>query len=142
MWEKSYLSIINSVYENVFITINDSLKMLFLIFAFFIFPNFKWLCQKPYGKTIHHFGCSNEALLHQKYFLSGNCWQWNDSSFIYFFKKIARKCMLFLYFSEWKKYTTSLLITHLKCSVVHYANLNSSSINKWFFNYVPSSMAF
>ena len=31
---------------------------------------------------------------------------------------------------------------HLKCAVVHYANLNSSSINKPFLNYEPLNMLF
>ena len=31
---------------------------------------------------------------------------------------------------------------HLKCAVVHYANLNSSSINKPFLNYGPLNMLF
>ena len=36
--------------------------------------------------------------------------------------------------------TTSLLMIHLKCTVVYYANLNSSFINKPYLNYVLSNM--
>ena len=36
-----------------------------------------------------------------------------------------------------KNITTSLLMIHLKCTVVHYANLNSTSINKPLLNYKP-----
>ena len=34
-----------------------------------------------------------------------------------------------LFFLNEKNITTSLLMIHLKCAVVHYANLNSSAIN-------------
>ena len=51
--------------------------------------------------------------------------------------KFARKCILFLYLFWMKNITTSLLMIHLKCTVVHYANLNSTSINKPLLNYKP-----
>ena len=35
-----------------------------------------------------------------------------------------------LFFLNERNIATSLLMIHLKCTVVHYANLNSSSINK------------
>ena len=38
--------------------------------------------------------------------------------------------------------TTSLLMIHLKCTVVHYTNLNWSSKNKPFFNYGSLNMLF
>ena len=38
-------------------------------------------------------------------------------------------CFLIFSFNE-RNIATSLLMIHLKCTVVHYANLNSSSINK------------
>ena len=37
---------------------------------------------------------------------------------------------------------TSLLMVNLKCTVVHFGSLNSSSINKPFLNYGPSNMLF
>ena len=40
-----------------------------------------------------------------------------------------------LFFLNERNITTSLLMIHLKCTVVHYSNLNSSSINKLFLNY-------
>ena len=49
----------------------------------------------------------------------------------YVFWKFARICILFLYFFQNERnVTTSLLMSHLKCIVVHYANLNSRSKNK------------
>ena len=47
-----------------------------------------------------------------------------------------------LFFLNKRKITTSLLMIHLKCTVVHYANLNSSSRNKPFLNYGPLNMLF
>ena len=47
-----------------------------------------------------------------------------------------------LFFLNERNITTSLLMIHLKCAVVHYANLNSSSINKPFLNYEPLNMLF
>ena len=45
-----------------------------------------------------------------------------------------------LFFLKERNITTSLLMIHLKCSIVHYANLNSSSIDKPFLNYWPLNM--
>ena len=47
-----------------------------------------------------------------------------------------------LFFLKERNITTSLLMIHLKCAVVHYANLNSSSRNKSFLNYGPLNMLF
>ena len=61
----------------------------------------------------------------------------------YVFWKFARICILFLYFFQNERnVTTSLLMTHLKCIVVHYANLNSRSKNKPFLNYGLFNMLF
>ena len=46
-----------------------------------------------------------------------------------------------LFFLKERNITTSLLMIHLKCAVVHYANLNSSSRNKSL-NYGPLNMLF
>ena len=47
-----------------------------------------------------------------------------------------------LFFLNERNITTSFLMVHLKCTVVHYANLNSSSINKPFLNYGLLNMVF
>ena len=47
---------------------------------------------------------------------------------------------LSLFFLNEKNITTSLLMVHLKFTIVHYANLNSSFINKPFLNYEPLNM--
>ena len=46
------------------------------------------------------------------------------------------------FFLNERNIRTSRLIIHLKCTVVHDANLNLSCINKPFFNYGPSNMLF
>ena len=61
----------------------------------------------------------------------------------YFFFKSAQICILFLYFFQnARNISTSLLIIHLKCTIAHYANLNSSSKNKPFLNYGLLNMLF
>ena len=47
-----------------------------------------------------------------------------------------------LFFLNERNITTSLLMIHLKRTVVHYSNLNSSSVNKPFLNYAPLNMLF
>ena len=46
-----------------------------------------------------------------------------------FFKNFRRNVFCSLFFLNERNITTSLLMIHLKCAVVNYANLNSSSIN-------------
>ena len=47
-----------------------------------------------------------------------------------------------LFFLNERNIKTSLLMIHLKCTVVHYSNLNSNSINRPFLNYGPLNMPF
>ena len=47
-----------------------------------------------------------------------------------------------LYFLNERNIATSLLMRHLKCTVVHYANLNSSSINKPYLGAVEYAILF
>ena len=47
-----------------------------------------------------------------------------------------------LFFLNERNMTTSLLMIHLKCTVVHYTNLNWSSKNKPFLNYGSLNMLF
>ena len=47
-----------------------------------------------------------------------------------------------LFFLNKTNITASLLMIHLKCTVINYANLNSSSINKPFLNYGSSNILF
>ena len=52
-----------------------------------------------------------------------------------FFEICTEMHFVSLFFLNERNITTSLLMIHLKCTVVHYSNLNSSSINKLFLNY-------
>ena len=47
---------------------------------------------------------------------------------------------VFLFFLNERNITTFLFMIHLTCIVVHYVNLNSSSINKRFLNDGPVNM--
>ena len=61
----------------------------------------------------------------------------------YIFLKFAQICILFRYFFQNERnITTFLLVVHLKCTVLHYADLNSSSKNKPFLNYGSLNMLF
>ena len=76
------------------------------------------------------------------------CWNYGPSKlllhfFFFFFLKFTQIHILFLYFFQNERnITTFLLMIHLKCTVVHYANLNSSSKNKPFLNYGSLNMLF
>ena len=48
------------------------------------------------------------------------------------FPEICREMHIFSLFFLNQTNSTSLLVIHLKCTVVHYANLNSNSISKSF----------
>ena len=47
-----------------------------------------------------------------------------------------------LFFLKERNITSSLLMMHLKCTVAHYANLNSSSINKPYLRAVEYAISF
>ena len=58
-----------------------------------------------------------------------------------YFKISTEMFFVSSFFQNERNITKSILMIHLKCTVVHYANLNSSSINKtyvWAFEYAIS----
>ena len=59
-----------------------------------------------------------------------------------FFEIFTDMHFVSLFFLNERNITTFLLIIHLKCTVAHYANLNSSFINKPFLNYRLLNMLF
>ena len=119
-------------------------KGYFVIFTFFIVSNFKWLLLKIlwtnhsflwwisrvlmkfcYVKNIfdlHTFHNETTALLKRSFS--------TEMHFVSFF------------FLNERNITTSVLIIQLTCAVVHYANLNSSSINKSYLQAVEYSISF
>ena len=98
-----------------------------LFFNFCLFPFSKF--QMTIVKNIRH-----------KYFWSTHFWQRNGSSFKFLWY-LQMHFVSSFFLNEWN-ITTSLLMIHLKRTVVHYSKLHSSSINKPFFNYGPLNLLF
>ena len=64
------------------------------------------------------------------------------TSFLKNFEICAEMYFVSLFLLNERNITTSFLMVHLKCTVVDYANLNSSSINKPFLSYRLSNILF
>ena len=110
----------------------------FLIFAFSLYSNFKRLCEK----SCNGFSGLLVIATTSQIFLIYRFVTMKRRHSI-FFLKFSRICILFLYFFQNERnITTSLLVIHLRCTVVHYANLNSISKNKPFLNYGSLNMLF
>ena len=110
----------------------------FLIFAFSLFPNFKWLSSK-----ILYWISS----VYRKFYYVTNIFDLHISdketvALLNFLEICIKKHFVSSFFLNEKSITTSLLMIHLKYTVVHYSNLNSSSISKPFLNYGPLNMLF
>ena len=58
------------------------------------------------------------------------------------FKISTEMYFVSLFFLNERNITTSLLMIHLKCVVAHYANLNSSSINKFYLRALEYAISF
>ena len=69
------------------------------------------------------FRISYAVLLCQKYFWSTIFWQWNDNPFKIFGNLHENAFCFFIFLNE-----RNILMIQLKCTVVHYVNLRSSSI--------------
>ena len=111
----------------------------FLIFAFSLYRNFKRLLSKILQWILRVLSnwyhvtnifdlliCDNETM----------------ALLLNFFEICTEMHFVSLFFSKWKKHYNLLLVVRLKCTVVHYANLNSSSKNKAFLNYGSLNMLF
>ena len=130
MWAKSDLPIINSVCKKAWFTINGLSKYYFWIFTFFIFPKLKWPLLKILWKK-HPFLLRISRVI-MKFYYVAIVLQWNNGSFKLFWNLHGNAFPSFIFLNK-RNIATSLLMIHLKCTVVHYANLNSSSNNKPFF---------
>ena len=118
-----------------------------LIFAFSLFRNFKW----PLSKILLWISrvLSNFYSISQIFF-DLHIVDKETAALLNFFEMCTDMHFLSLFFLNEKNIATSLLrnitisllMVHLKCTVVHYANLNSSSINKLFLNYRPLNILF
>ena len=105
-------------------------KWYFLIFAFSIFSKFqmtvvKYLMAKP-SFFIMDFEVSYEVLLRQKYFILDLHTFDNETTALLKCFEISTEMQFVLFLLNERNITTSLLIIHLKCTVAHFANLNSS----------------
>ena len=106
---------------------NEPSKMLFFNFCLFPFYRFQITI------FITRFEGFYEVLLRHKYFWSRHFCQWNERSFKNLF--FIEMYFVSLFVLNERNITTLLLMIHWKCTLVHYANLNSSSIKKSFLNY-------
>ena len=59
-----------------------------------------------------------------------------------FFEICTEMHFVSLFFLNERNITTSILIIHLKCTVLHYANPNSSSINQLYLRAVEYAISF
>ena len=120
-------------------------KCYFSIFTFFIFPYFKWLFLKILWKDHPLLWWISRVLMKFYYVINILIYtlltQWNDGS-LNLFWNLDGNGFCFFIFSKWKKYHNLTFDDTFKSTVVHYANLNSSSISKPFLDYGPSSMLF
>ena len=125
--------------------INRPSKRLFFNFCFFHFPKFqmtivKSLTEKPsFLKWI-------SMIFMTFYYITNIFYQQMFDYEKRLFLKVSEICMemhfVSLFSLNEKSITTSLLTIHSKCTVVHYGNLNWSSIKEPFLNYGPSNMLF
>ena len=99
----------------------------------FKFPNFKWLLSK-FQNVSNFYYIRNIFDLH----IFDN----KTAALLYFFDICTDVHFVSLFFLNERNITTSLLMIHLKCTVVHYTNLNWSSKNKPFLNYGSLNMLF
>ena len=109
----------------------------FLIFAFSRFSNFKWLLPKILQWI--------SRVLRKFYYITNNFDLHifdEDGGGPFKFLWNLHKNALSLFFLNEINITTSLSMMHLKCTVVYYSYLNSSSMNKLFLNYGPLNMSF
>ena len=117
--------------------LTDRRKCYFLIFAFSLYPNFKWIL----SKTLQWISRVPSNFYYVTNIIDLHFFDDNETAAFKFFLKFARICILFFFLNE-RNITTSLLMIHLKGPVVHYANLSSSSKIKPFLYYGTLNVLF
>ena len=120
-------------------TINEPSIMLF--FVFFSFPLFQIsndYCQKSY----YGFQGFLESSATSQVFLIYTFLTKKRRHFFNFFEICTEMRFVSLFFLNERNIATILLMIHLKCTVLHYADLNSSYVNKPFLNYETLNMLF
>ena len=112
--------------------------MLFFNFCLFLFSKFQMAIVK---NLIMDFDCTQEVLIRHKYFQSTRFYK-ETTALLNFFEICTEMHFVSLFFLNERNISIFLVMIHLKCTVVHYFNLNSSSLNKPFLNYGPLNMFF
>ena len=130
-WKIWFANTIFSLWKAWF-TINGPPKMLFFNFCLFSFSKFQIIIVK--NLIMHFYSITNIFDLHIFE---------NETVTLLIFKKISTDMhFVSLFFLNERKIATSLLMIHLKCTVVHYTNLDWSSKNKPFLNCGSLNMLF
>ena len=127
------MSIINWVCKKVCLMSNGCRKCWLLIFAFFIFSNFKWILSKILWKNRPFFQWISRFLVKFYNFTNKfnlNAFDNETTTLLNFFEISTEMHFDSLFFLNIRNLATSLLMIYLKCIVVHYVNLNSSSKKK------------
>ena len=97
-------------------------------------------CQKSCGKTILFYngfqGFLWSSTTSQIFLI------YLTTALLKFFKISTEMHFVLLFFLNERNITTSLLMIHLKCAVVHYVSLNSSSINKPYLRAAKCAISF
>ena len=106
-----------------------------MFFAFFQISND--YCQKSYNGFRVFLWSSNTSQIFNLHIFDKE-----TVALLNFFEICTGMHFVSLFFLNERNIKTSLLMIHLKCTVVHYSNLNSNSINKPFLNYGPLNMLF
>ena len=110
-------------------------KCYFSIFGFSPFSQISNdYCQKSYNVFRGFYSVTNIFDLH--------IFEFKTATLLNFFQICTDMHFVSLIFLNERNITTSLLTIHLECTVVPYANLNSSSVNKPFLNYGLLNMLF
>ena len=110
----------------------------FLIFAFSLFPNFEWLS----SKILYWISSVYRKFYYVTNIFDLHIFDKETVAVLNFLEICIKKHFVSSFFLNEKSIKTSLLMIHLKYTVVHYSNLNSSSISKPFLNYGPLNMLF
>ena len=131
--------------KNFGLRLTDCRKCYFLIFVFFIFPSFKCLLSKIFWE-VHPFLQWISSVL-KKFFYVTNIFDLHTfdnetTALLKFFEISAEIHFVSLFFITERNISTSLLMIHLKCTIVYYANLNWSSINKPYLRTVEYAILF
>ena len=112
-------------------------KFCFLFFVYFIFFKFQMTIVKNVMGKPSYFLMDSKGFM-KFYYVTDlhdpQIFENETKPFLKFFEICTKMHFVSLLFLNEGNITTSFLMIHIKCTDVHYANVNSSSINKSFLN--------